>query len=247
MVKISVTMLTKNSQKYITEVLESLKVFDEVVILDNGSTDETITIAQKYQNVKVYQNEFIGFGPLKNMAIDYASNDWILSIDSDEIMSQNLIDEILKCELKKDTIYSIKRDNCYNKKVIKCCGWENDVVKRLFNRKATRFNTNYVHESIIDNGLKHYTFSNTMLHYSFDSITSLIDKMQHYSTLYAKDHKGKKSSSPLKAFIRGSFAFFKYYILKRGFLNGYEGLAISISNANGVFYKYMKLYEENKK
>lgn len=245
--KISVTMLTKNSNKYLVEVLQALSKFDEIIVLDNGSTDNTLDIAKSFANVKVYFSEFVGFGNLKNIAIDYASNDWILSVDSDEILSVALVDEILSTPLQKNTIYSIKRDNCYNKKIIKCCGWENDKVKRLFNKTSTRFNTNYVHESLLDNNLAQYEFEHTMLHYSFDTISALIDKMQHYSTLYAKDHKNKKTSSPIKALIRGAFAFFKYYILKKGFLNGYEGLVISVSNANGVFYKYMKLYEENNK
>jgi glycosyltransferase involved in cell wall biosynthesis len=245
--KISVTMLTKDSSRYLKEVLESLANFDEIVVLDNGSSDNTIEIAKEFDNVKVYTHEFIGFGPLKNLAIDYASNEWILSIDSDEIVPQALVSEIYSTPLEPSVVYSIPRDNYYNHKHMKCCGWEGDRVNRLFNKKYTRFNDNLVHESLILDKVSIKNLNSTLIHYSFNSASELIDKMQKYSTLYAKDYKGKKSSSPLKAFIRGSFAFFKYYFLKKGFLNGYEGLVISISNANGVFYKYIKLYEEGLK
>ena len=87
---------------------------------------------------------------------------------------------------------------------------------------------------------------NTLKHYTFDDASHLIKKMDHYSTLWASDHKGTKKSSPMNAFFRGVFTFFKSYILQKGFLAGSSGLVISVSNANGTFYKYMKLYEQNK-
>jgi glycosyltransferase involved in cell wall biosynthesis len=246
--KISVTILTKNSQKYINECLSALVAFDEVIILDNGSSDNTIDIASSFVNVKIYTNDFIGFGPLKQLAVSYATNEWILSIDSDEIFSEELVAEILSLELNDTTVYSILRDNYYNKKLVKCCGWANDVVERLFNKKITNFNDKQVHEGIvIDDNMKIKHLENRFKHYTFDSSSELLSKMDKYSTLYAIENKNKKRSSPLKAFLSGFFALFKSYILQKGFLNGYEGMLISISNANGAFYKYAKLYEENKK
>ena len=244
--KISVTILTKNSSKYIKECLEALKSFDEIIILDNGSTDNTIDIASSFSNVKIYKNKFIGFGPLKNLAISYTSNDWILSVDSDEILSFELVDEILNKQLDSKKVYSILRDNYYNGKLIKCCGWGNDFVNRLFNKQTTQFNNKEVHESLILDNVSVEKLQNSFKHYSFNNISELLDKMNRYSSLYAKEHKGKKSSSLLKAFFRALFAFFKNYFLQKGIFCGYEGLVISVSNANGVFYKYLKLYEENR-
>jgi glycosyltransferase involved in cell wall biosynthesis len=246
--KISVTILTKNSEKYISECLNALSKFDEIILLDNGSSDKTIKIAKTFSNVKIYKNEFIGFGPLKNLAISYASNEWILSVDSDEVFSEKLVDEILSLSLDKNTIYSILRDNYYNKKLIKCCGWENDFVLRLFNKNSTKFNDQQVHESlIIQNDISVKKLTNSFKHFSFENASELVNKMQHYSTLYAKEQKNKKTSSPIKAISRGAFTFFKNYFFQKGFLYGYEGFLIAMSNANGVFYKYIKLYEENKK
>ena len=244
--KISVTILTKNSSQYIKECLSALQKFDEIIILDNGSTDDTMKIAAQFKNVKLVEHEFIGFGPLKNLAISYTSNDWILSVDSDEIFSDTLVDEILNKNLDETKVYSILRDNYYNGKLVKCCGWGNDFVNRLFNKKVTKFNNKEVHESLVLDGVSVERVDNTFKHYSFNNASELLDKMDRYSSLYAKEHKGKKNSSPSKAFFRALFAFIKNYFLQKGFLCGYEGLAISISNANGVFYKYLKLYEVNK-
>jgi glycosyltransferase involved in cell wall biosynthesis len=246
--KISVTILTKNSQKYIEECLFSLIKFDEVIVLDNGSDDKTIQIAEKFKNVVIKKSEFIGFGPLKQLAVSYASHDWILSVDSDEIFSKELVNEILSLELDEDSIYSILRDNYYNKKLIRCCGWDNDYVERLFNKHRVNFNDKQVHEGlIISNKCIVKKLENSFKHYTFDIAEELLYKLNKYSTLYAKENRVEKKSSAFIAFFKATFSFFKNYILQKGFLYGYEGLLISVSNANGVFYKYIKLYEENKR
>lgn len=245
--KISVVMLTKNSSQYLSEVLGQLKSFDEVIILDNGSTDDTIEIAKRFQNIIVHEHTFIGFGPLKQLAVSFAKNEWVLSIDSDEILEDRLIAEISSISLDPNTVYAIKRDNYYQKKLIRCCGWQNDYVLRLFNKTKVYFNNKQVHESLMTDHVNIEKLNNVMRHYSFKNVEELLSKMQHYSTLYAKENSAIKTSSAGKAFFRAIFSFFKNYILQKGFLYGYEGLIISVSNANGVFYKYIKLMEENQK
>jgi len=245
--KISVTILTKNSQEYITECLSGLILFEEVIILDNGSIDKTIEIAKTFENVKVFEHEFIGFGPMKQLGTFYAQNDWVLSVDSDEIFSTQLVSEILNLKLDENCIYSILRDNYYNKRLIKACGWDNDYQVRLFNKIKTNFNNKQVHEGLIQKNMNIVKLHHSFKHYTFKEAGELLLKMDQYSTLYAHEYRGKKKSSPLMAFMKGSFAFVKNFFLQKGFLYGYEGLLISISNANGVFYKYIKLYEENKK
>jgi glycosyltransferase involved in cell wall biosynthesis len=246
--KITVTILTKNSSTYIKECLESLVKFDEIIVLDNGSIDDTMDVAKTFRNVKIYENEFIGFGALKNLAVSKATNDWIFSVDSDEIISAKLVEEILNLPLASNTVYSILRDNYYNKKLVKCCSWNNDWVNRLFNKNTTQFNQKKVHESLIlTDSIKLKKLQNRFQHYSYSGVEELVFKMHKYSTLYAQEHKGIKSSSPAKAFGRALFSFIKNYFFQKGFLCGHEGFLISITNANGVFYKYMKLYEMNKK
>lgn len=244
---ITVTMITKNASAFLIESLSALESFDEVIVLDNGSSDNTIELAQKFANVVVYESEFIGFGPLKNLALSYASHNWILSVDSDEILSASLVREIADLKLDKNKVYSILRDNYYKERHMLCCGWQGDFVMRLFNKNSVKFNNNQVHESLeLSKDITVEKLHHTMKHYTYQSTAQLISKMDYYSTLWAEDYCGTKSSSPFKASIRSLFAFVKFYIFKKGFLNGYEGLLISVTNANGVFYKYMKLYEANR-
>ncbi len=244
--RISVTILTKNSERYLARCLDALAEFDEILIVDNGSSDATLEIAARYHNVRVVEHEFTGFGPLKNFAVKEAKNDWIFSVDSDEVATPKLIDSIKELSFKDiENIYTVERLNHYRQKPVKCCGWYPDEVMRLFNRRFTSFSDAMVHESlIVPDGAKIVKLKGELLHYPFDSVESLIAKMQSYSTLYAEG--SDKPSSPAKAFFRAAFAFFRNYILQRGFLCGYEGLLISVSNANGVFYKYMKLYERRR-
>ena len=247
MIPISVTVLTKNSQKYIHSCLEALNAFDEVVLLDNGSIDHTLEIASSFSNVKIFKCDFAGFGPLKDLAASYAKNDWILNIDSDEVVTQELSKEIMQLDLDNETIYRIRRENYYNKKIIKCCGWYPDVVLRLYNKHMTSFDKRLVHESLsINAGINIIKLECSIRHFAFDNAAEIIGKMHLYTKLYAAENKGKKTSSPAMAVLHATFAFMKSYFLQLGFLYGYEGLLISISNANATFYKYISLYEENR-
>jgi glycosyltransferase involved in cell wall biosynthesis len=243
---ISVTILTKNSQKYLKQVLDALRPLDEVLLYDNGSKDETLAIAAAFPNVKVETGPFMGFGKTHNHASSLAKNDWILSIDSDEVATPELLKEILELKLERGSVYSMPRQNQYRGKWIKWCGWHPDRQLRLYNRLDTRFTDAEVHEKIILKGLKEVRLNSSFKHFSYENLSDFLAKMQHYSELFAKERAGKVSSSPLKAYLHGRFAFFKSYILKRGFLGGYEGYIISSYNAHTAFYKYMKLYEMNK-
>lgn len=244
---ISVTILTKNSSRYLEEVLSALTSFDEVLIYDNGSQDNTLEIAQKFSNVVIKTGPFYGFGETHNRVSAMAKNDWILSLDSDEVLTEGLIREIHNLKLKNGVVYAIPRHNEYQKRWVKGCGWYPDSPKRLYNRQDTRFSTHQVHESIESKNMEVVTLKSYYRHYSYDSINEFIAKMQHYSDLFAKERAGKVPSSPGKAFLHGFFAFFKSYFLKRGFLDGYDGYLISCYNGHTAFYKYMKLYEANLK
>lgn len=240
-------MIAKNAEQHIEACLNSLTSFNEVILYINNSSDKTEEIAQNYKNVSIIHGKFTGFGTTKKRATTYATNDWVLSIDSDEVLSPELIKEIALKDLENNKLYSILRNNHYKNRLVKCCGWDNDYVERLFNRSITNFNSKEVHEGVITDNLTVERLHNTLNHYPFDNASQLLAKMNSYATLYAKEHQGKKKSSPLKALSSGFFAFLKNYFLQKGFMYGYEGLLISISNANGAFYKYIKLYEANKK
>ncbi len=232
---------------YIKEILQSLHAFDEVVVYDTGSTDETIEIAENFSNAALYKRPFVGFGPTHNLASGCAKHDWILSIDSDEVPSPELIEELLNLDLNPHCVYSISRRNFFNGKWIRWCGWHPESVVRLYHRKFTKFSDDQVHEGIITDNMKVEKLRGALKHYSYDSISQFLEKMQLYSELFAKQNAGVKRSGPLKAVGHGMFAFFKSYILKRGFLGGYEGLVISLYNGHTAYYKYLKLNEYNQK
>ena len=244
---ISITILTKNSERYLEEVLTALILFDEVLIYDNGSTDKTLAIAEKFPNVTLNKGAFLGFGPTHNLASSQARNDWILSIDSDEVVPKELAQEILQLQLDPRAVYSFPRHNYYNGKFIKGCGWYPDRQWRLYNRTQTRFTDAQVHEAIIVQGMRSIPLKAPLIHYSYGSHAEFLSKMQSYSDLFAKQNVGKKKSSPCKAVLHGFFAFFKSYFLKMGLIGGYEGFVISVYNGNTAFYKYLKLYEANQK
>ena len=242
---ISVTILTKNSQKHLKEVLEALRDFDEVLICDTGSTDKTLEIAKEFANVNLFERAFEGFGPTHNLASSLAKHDWILSIDSDEVVSPELAQEILSLPLKPTQVYSFPRHNEYKGKWIKGCGWYPDRQVRLYNRTETVFTSAQVHEAIICTGMAHVKLSSPLRHYSYAETADFLQKMQSYSSLFAQQNQGRKKSSLSTAIWHSFFAFFKSYFLKRGFLWGQHGFEISVYNANTAFYKYLKLAEIN--
>ncbi|MFT4552130.1 MAG: glycosyltransferase involved in cell wall biosynthesis [Chlamydiales bacterium] len=242
---ISVTILNKDSERTLLKVLDSLKSFDDILILDTGSTDSSLEIAQRYPNVQIHKTAFTGFGELHNKASSLAKHDWILSLDSDEEMTPMLQKELQNTSFKKDCVYSFPMHNYYNGKFIKCCGWYPDRHIRLYNKTITAFTNAHVHEGIISKGLQEITLQSPVNHYSYASISDFLSKMQRYSDLFAEQNKGKKKSSLSKAILHGIGAFVKSFFIKKGLLGGYEGFVISIYNANTAFYKYLKLYEAN--
>ncbi len=246
---ISVTMPVKNAEKYLATVLQALADFDEIIVLDNGSTDRTTDIAASFANVRLHHSPFIGFGPLKNRAAELAKHDWILSIDSDEILTPALLAEIRALPLNHpDMVYALSRLNHYRGRPIKTCGWYPDRVLRLYHKGRTRYNDRQVHESLqLGEHSQVVTLQNDLLHYSYDSAAMLINKMQHYTDLFAQQQRFRKRTSIPAAIGHGLFAFIKSYIFRRGLLSGADGWVISAANSMGSYYKYVKLHEANQR
>lgn len=245
MIPVSVTILTKNSEKYLQQVLTPLAEFQEVLLFDNGSMDSTFEIAAQFSNVKVVKGSFEGFGVTHNKASNAAAYDWILSIDSDEVVTPEMILSIKALKLNPECVYSFPRHNYFEEKWIRWCGWYPDRVYRLYNRTKTAFTNAEVHEAVIVEGLTHIPLEAPLIHYSYETQADFLAKMQSYSTLFAKQYAGKKSSSVPKAIAHGIGAFLKSYVVKRGFLGGAQGFMISVYNGNTAFYKYLKLREAN--
>jgi glycosyltransferase involved in cell wall biosynthesis len=242
---ISVVILTCNNEKTIAATLESVKKFSEVIVFDTGSKDQTLEIAKKYPNVQIFRSTFIPFGKLRNLAASYAKNDWILALDSDEIITDPLQEEIKKLVLQDNTIYQIPRHNFYNKKQIKTCGWHPENCLRLYHRMHTSFNSSFVHENIDTLNQKIVSLKSPLHHIPYGTLDDFIKKMTLYANLFAEEHYLKKKSSPLKAILHGAFHFLRSYIFRLGFMQGKEGFIISWYQGMSSFYKYLKLWEMN--
>src|SRR3989344_1493297 len=239
---ITVCILTKNNASTLAKTLESTRLFPEVLILDNGSTDNTLDIAVSFPNTVIHKTPFIGFGPLRNQAALLAKHDWILAIDSDEVLSNP--NEILNLKLDSEFAYAFPRHNFFNGKKIRGCGWGGEQVARLYHKKKSYYTPSFVHESLLAKKLA--PLSSPLLHTPYRTTSEFLTKMQHYSSLFAEQNRYKKSSSHTKAVFHALFAFLRSYLMKRGFLDGFEGLFISVYNANTAFYKYIKLLEANR-
>ncbi|NGX49505.1 MAG: hypothetical protein K940chlam5_01103 [Candidatus Anoxychlamydiales bacterium] len=244
---ISVVMLCKNSSDTLTKVLDELVAFDEVILIDTGSTDNSLDIAKNYKNVKIFSKKFDGFGNLRNAGAKLSKNDWILALDTDEVVSLGLKNEIFSKKLDPNNIYGFSFLNFYNNKLIKCCGWHREKHLRLYNKNKTSFSKSLVHEKLLEENVKIEYLESSVSHFSYRKTDDFLQKMIKYTTLFAEQNKNKKKSSLSKAIFHGLFAFFKSYILKKGFLAKKEGFIISVYNANVAFYKYLKLYELNNK
>ncbi|CAA6809319.1 MAG: Glycosyltransferase family 2 protein [uncultured Campylobacterales bacterium] len=243
---ISVVIIAKNSARTIARTLGSLQRFQEVIIYDNGSTDNTIDICKHFSNVKVIQGDFIGFGATKNKAATYARNEWIFSLDSDEYIDDLLYEEIM-CQdfVNPLNIFTLKRDNYFDGKKIRFCGWGNDYIVRIYNKTKHSLKENLVHEYIETNKNSINTkLLNSFSHDGIQDINQLIDKMKFYTDLGSKDRETKWILVPIAKFL---FRFFKTYIIKLGILEGYRGLFLSMYYANISFFKYFKRYLNYKK
>ncbi len=241
---VSVVIIASNAEAKLRECLDSLRDFSEVIVYENNSTDKTVEIAQNYKNVKLTSGAFLGFGKTKNLAASLSANEWVLSLDSDEVLDENFVNSLKKMDLKSDTVYKIYRVNFYKDSQVKHC-WGDETIVRLYNKSETSFANKDVHEHVLEDRLDTKLLQGVVKHYPYNTITDFITKLDRYSTLFAQNNAGEKSSSPTKAFFNGVYSFIKTYIFKQGFLDGHVGLVIAFSHMATNFYKYMKLYELN--
>lgn len=246
---ISVTIVARNAAATIQQCLASVQAFPEVVLLiDNSTTDHTADIAATFPNVSIHYTDFTGFGKIKQKACQLAKNEWILSIDADEIVSESMIDDIKKISFT-DThkVYAFHRHNHFRKRHINACGWNNDYPIRLFNRNATGFNDHDIHEAIDTKQVSTLRLNGPLLHFPYNDVTGLREKAERYALLYAGQHFRKKSSSVFKACWKSAFTFVKDYLFRKGWLYGSDGLTIAGYNALGSFLKYKYLSIQNQK
>ncbi len=240
---LSISIITRNEEANIKRCLESVKWADEIIVVDSGSTDGTLEICKNY-HCKIIETGWLGFGRTKQIGVNAATNNWILSIDADEEVSDKLKDKIL--ELVQSTqfhAFNIKRVSYYLKKRIQYSGWQTDYPLRLFNKKYGNFNDASVHESVVIDGENISIIQSLLYHYPFPTINSHIDKINHYSQLGAQKlfDKGKRTTL-IYAVLSGIVKFIKMYLIKKGFLDGKEGFILAILSGFSSTLKYFKLW-----
>ncbi|MGB3644013.1 MAG: glycosyltransferase family 2 protein [Mesorhizobium sp.] len=241
---LSVILITRNEEANIGPCLESVAFADEIIVVDSGSTDSTVEIAQEHGARTVTTADWPGFGAQKQRALDLATCDWVLSIDADERVTPELGAAIRKAIAGSSSFdaYEFSRRNWYCGRFLDHSGASPDYVVRLFRRGTARFSDHLVHERIMPTG-KVGRLDGKLLHYSFLDFSEVIGKIDAYSTASAKQALAAgKTASVGKAIRHALWMFFRVYFLKLGFLDGAQGLAKSISAAHGTYYRYLKIW-----
>jgi len=239
MTKITALIITLNEEEHIGACIDAVRdICEEVLVIDSLSRDRTREIAEA-KGARVIANAFQGFGKQKNFGTEMASNDLILSIDADEMVSPELRRSITAVkENHTATAYSFNILNFIGDSAIKSCGWYPDTHVRLYDRRHVKWNDRRVHEGLIVNGEIQF-LQGDLLHYSYKDIAELKTKSTHYAKLGAEVYKGRNAVLLMTNLIFSPIAkFFKVYILKRGFTDGYIGFMISYCRALETFLKY---------
>lgn len=242
--KISACIITLNEEDNIRTCLNSLDFADEIILVDSGSTDLTLKIAEEFQKVKIFYRKFDNYINQKNFCIEQASHEWILSLDADEEVSVKLKSEIISLELnQKSDGYFIPRLTFYLGKWIYHSGWYPNFQLRFFRKSKGKFAGILVHETVQLEG-KTSNLKNPLHHYSYKNISDHLQFIDRYSELCAheKFKKGNRSGICISV-LKAIWKFFFMYFLKLGFLDGKVGLIISILGSYYNFLKYIKIYE----
>jgi len=239
--KITATIITLNEERNIARAIESLRCCDEILIVDSGSVDRTVELANNL-GARVIEAGWRGFAGQKNWAAEQASHEWILSLDADEALSEALEAEIwnLKKSGPRCDAYTVPRLARYLGRWILHSGWYPDRKVRLYDRKKAKWIGDFVHESVEVNGRLGHLESN-LLHFTCDSLSEHLKTMDRYTTLAAQELAARKVEVPLSRLIFDpAWTFAKAYFFQRGFQDGLEGLTIAYMAAFYTFLKYSK-------
>lgn len=255
MIPVSVIIVTKNEEKNIRDALESVKDFEDIVVVDSFSNDNTIDICKAYTD-RVFQHEWQGYAKQKQMAVDYAEKQWVLILDADERGTPEFKKEILENitpNAERQTLnasysgFYIPRKNFFLGKWIRHSGWWPDHTLRFFRKDVSYVEQREVHEKVVVKGQLGY-FKNPLEHYTYRTISEYIKKMENYSTLSAKEILLKNPMSSIslvfRMLISPPFTFLKMLLVKQGFRDGIHGFILAILYSFYTFLKYAKVWEQ---
>ena len=245
---LSVAIITKDEENRLPECLKSVSFADDMVVVDSGSVDRTVEIAKEF-GCRVFIEDWKGYGPQKNSAVDKCKHEWVLLLDADERVPIEAKEVIVKVLQKPDAdAYSIKRKNYIHGKWLKHSGYWPDRHIRLVNKTKGSFRS-MIHEEWVTDG--HVQELDAYVeHYAFSNYSDMLQTLNEYSTIIARElYASGKKATILSPLYHGIGMFLKIYFLKWGILDGMDGLVTALTKAGGSFFKYAKLLElqrENK-
>ncbi len=245
--KISAVIITRNAASAgLERCLDSLAgAVDEVVVLDQASDDGTPELCAR-RGARVVQGEWRGFGPTKQAAVAQASHRWVLSIDADEELDDQLRRALAAWRARQDAppqaALAVDRLSRFLGRWIRHCGWHPDLVVRLFDRERARFDDRPVHEGVVAPPPLG-RLPGRLLHHAYDSMEQYVEKLNRYTTLAAAAAvaDGRRATLPGAA-LRAQAAFLRMYLLQRGFLDGWHGLVLCLCSGFYVLVKYVKIW-----
>jgi glycosyltransferase involved in cell wall biosynthesis len=240
--QLSIVVVAKNEALNIAECVRSARFADEVIVLDSGSTDGTPELARA-EGARVVVTDWPGYGPQNNRGIDMAVGDWIFSLDADERISPQLAAEIRQA-MERTSVngFRVPRTSMYCGRFIRHGGWTPDYTRRLVRKGQGRFTEHYLHAHLQVQGACG-TLEHPIIHYSYRTLEDVLEKLNRYSSANARDMSTAGRSGSLGgAIAHGLWAFFRTYVLRLGFLDGRWGFMLAVSNAEGTYYRYLKLW-----
>ena len=240
---VSAIVIACNNERIIARCIESLGWADEIVVIDSGSTDRTPEICRSLGARVHVTDDWPGHGPQKNRALERATGDWVLSVDSDEWITPALRDEILSTTGRTDACegYAMPRRSSFCGREMRHSGWWPDYVVRLFRRGRGRFTDDHTHERLVVDG-KVERLHEPIMHEAIVDLDQMLGKMNAYSTSSARMRLDRDvRAGVLVAIGHGAWTFFRTYVLRAGFLDGREGFMLAVANAGGSYYRYLKL------
>jgi glycosyltransferase involved in cell wall biosynthesis len=245
MPQISVYIIAFNEAEKVRDTIESVKWANEVILVDSWSTDNTAAIAQSL-GAKVVQVDFKGFGDLRNKALEACQHEWIFSLDADERCTPEVAAEIRGIMKNKNSldVYWTPRRNFFMGRWIKYSGWyPNYRQPQLFRKNSLHYDMKPVHEGyVLDSDKPIGQMKNAIWQVPFKNMAEVMHKANRYSSLGAEKIKHKKITM-WSALVHAKWAFWKHYVFKLGFLDGWAGFVIALGNFEGTFYRYAKALE----
>lgn len=242
--RLSVAVIACNEERNLARCLGSVAFAGELVVVDSGSTDRTIEVARHYTPHVVHQ-PWLGYGPQKNRAIELTTGDWVLVLDADEWLTPELAAEVRRVLAGPVTaeLYELRRETLFMGRVMRHC-WSEDWTPRLFLRDAARYDDRPVHERLVTReGVRRARLTAPYLHDTYRDLEHHTAKMNRYSQLFAEDPRTDGKLGLSRLLLSPVWAFLKMYVLKGGFLDGPEGLVLSVSEGYYHFLKYAKKLE----